>query len=208
MPDEPVMKRCFAFIDGQNLFNGAKEAFGYHWPNYDARLLCLAICANQGWQLEGIHFYTGIPSLIVDLPRNHFWNRKLAAMATRGIVVYSRELRYSNQRVSLPGGGTTTTQVGREKGIDVRIALDVVRLARQQSFDVSLIFSQDQDLSEVADEVRAIALDQDRWIKIASAYPFSPTSRNPRGINGTDWIIIDKTTYDACLDPTDYRLKK
>jgi hypothetical protein len=32
-------------------------------------------------------------------------------------------------------------------------------------------FSQDQDFAELADEVRAIAREQQRWLKIASAYP-------------------------------------
>jgi hypothetical protein len=98
--------------------------------------------------------------------------------------------------------------VGQEKGIDVRIALDVVRLARENCYDVALIFSQDQDLSEVADEVRAISIQQARWIKIACAFPVSPTAENRRGINGTDWIRIDRVTYDGCLDPNDYRPKK
>ncbi len=71
-----------------------------------------------------------------------------------------------------------------------------------------MIFSQDQDLTEVADEVRAISRDQNRWIKIASAFPVSPTFQNQRGINGTDWIHIDRATYDSCLDPNDYRMKK
>jgi hypothetical protein len=97
--------------------------------------------------------------------------------------------------------------VGQEKGVDIRLALDVVRLAHQRSYDVALVFSQDQDLSEVADEIRVIAKEQQRWIKIASAYPASPTSRNPRGINGTDWTRIDRPTYEACIDSRDYRPK-
>lgn len=68
-----------------------------------------------------------------------------------------------------------------------------------------LVFSQDQDLAEVADEVRLIARDQHRWLKIASAFPFSPTTRNRRGINKTDWVLIERTTYDGCLDHRDYR---
>ncbi|MFW6158976.1 MAG: hypothetical protein ACOC8E_06420, partial [Planctomycetota bacterium] len=88
-----------------------------------------------------------------------------------------------------------------------RIALDIVRMARQNSYDVALVFSQDQDLSEVADEVRRISEEQDRWIKVACAYPFSPTYDNRRGINRTDWIKIDRATYDKCLDPNDYRPK-
>ena len=128
-------------------------------------------------------------------------------MGTRGIHTFSRPLRYRKQTVALPGGATTTVRVGQEKGIDVRLALDVVRLARELVFDVALIFSQDQDLSEVADEVRAISREQNRWIKQACAFPQSPASRNRRGVNRTDWIPIDRPTYDACIDPVDYRPK-
>ena len=74
-------------------------------------------------------------------------------------------------------------------------------------YDVALIFSQDQDLSEVADEVRSISVSQNRWIKVACAFPVSPAVSNPRGINRTDWVPIDRATYDACLDPNDYRPK-
>jgi len=95
---------------------------------------------------------------------------------------------------------------GVEKGIDVRIAVDVIRLAHKGTFDVALLFCRDQDLSEVADEIREIARDQKRWIKIASAYPYSPVSRM-RGIDKTDWIKLDRATYDACLDTRDYRPK-
>jgi hypothetical protein len=95
--------------------------------------------------------------------------------------------------------------VPQEKGIDVRIALDVMGCVLEELCDVAVIVSQDQDLSEVADEVRKIARRVGRWIKVASAYPFGPTSRNRRGINGTDWLRIDRTTYDDCLDPRDYR---
>jgi hypothetical protein len=84
----------------------------------------------------------------------------------------------------------------------------VISLANAAAFDVGLILSQDQDLSEVADETRVIANQQNRWIKLASAYPYSPTRQNKRGINNTDWIRIDRAAYDACLDPTDYRPKR
>lgn len=100
-----------------------------------------------------------------------------------------------------------TATVGQEKGIDVRIALDVVSLMLDNAGDVAVIFSQDQDLSEVADEVRAIARRESRWIKIASAFPVGPASRNTRGINKTDWVVIDKETYDRCIDQRDHRPK-
>ncbi|MCC7485616.1 MAG: NYN domain-containing protein [Burkholderiales bacterium] len=102
---------------------------------------------------------------------------------------------------------TNSYLTGEEKGIDVRLAIDIISMAWQNLFDVALVFSQDQDLSEAAREVRDIARRQSRWIKIASAFPSSPVVRKPRGINWTDWIRIDRAMYDTCIDPRDYRPK-
>jgi len=208
MPTEPSTKRTIAFIDGQNLFHVAKAAFGYSYPNYDPRALAEEICREHGWLLTTVHFYTGIPDAADNVFWHEFWTRKLAVMGTRKVEAFARKLRYRNQTISLPDGTATTVLVGQEKDIDVRLALDIVRLARKNQFDVALVFSQDQDLTEVADEIRSISQEQQRWLKIASAYPISPTSENKRGINRTDWIQIARATYDACLDPNDYRLKE
>ncbi|MGO8676640.1 MAG: NYN domain-containing protein [Limisphaerales bacterium] len=205
MPAEPAIKRATVFIDGQNLFYAAKNAFGCPYPNYEVAALADAVCRRQNWSLSQVRFYTGIPDATDNASWNHFWTAKLAQMGRQGVHVFSRALRYRNQTVRLPSGQTHTFLVGQEKGVDVRLALDIVGMAYQRAYDVALVFSQDQDLSEVADEIRRIAAEQDRWIKIASAFPFSPASPNRRGINGTDWVKIDRATYDACLDTRDYR---
>ena len=206
MINEPAIVRAAAFIDGQNLFHSAKEAFGYTFPSYDAIALAKRVCEMKGWTLVHTRFYTGIPDASDDARWNRFWAAKLAVMGRQtGVSVFSRPLKYRNQTVKLTGGSNYTFLVGQEKGIDVRLALDVVRLAREQLYDVAVVFSQDQDLSEAADEIKLIAREQKRWIKIACAYPSSPTSKNTRGINQTDWIKIDRATYDTCLDPRDYR---
>src|SRR5882724_1554543 len=105
---------------------------------------------------------------------------KLAAMGRQGVYVVSRPLRYRNQTVRLPDGTEHTVLVGEEKGIDVRIALDVIRLARRREYDVAVVLSQDQDLAEVAEEIRVIAA-------------------------GTGSLDQDRVLYDACLDRRDYR---
>jgi uncharacterized LabA/DUF88 family protein len=138
MPSEPPVKRTLVFVDGQNLFHAAKEAFGYAYPNYDVAQLAQRVCGQQGF----------------------------------------------------------------------RIALDIVRSVRQNLCDVALVFSQDEDLSEVADEVRALAREHCRWVKMASAFPYGPTRHYRRGVNRTDWIRIDRATYDASLDPADYRPRR
>lgn len=207
MPPEPSVKRAVAFIDGQNLHHSVRESFGYTYPNYDVRALSRTICQRMGWDLMQVRFYTGVPSKNDDPYWNYFWSHKLAMLGRQGVYAYSRPLRYRHKHVTLPDGSEHAFLAGEEKGIDVRIALDVIRMAHRREYDVALIFSQDQDLSEVADEIRTIAQEQDRWIKIASAFPDSPTTRNRRGVNKTDWIRIERTTYDACLDRRDYRPK-
>jgi len=208
MPTEPSIKRVVAFFDGQNLFHHSKAAFGYPFPNYDPHKLAEHICGLKGWQLTAVYFYTGVPSDIDKPFWNHFWTAKMAVMGTRGIKTFSRPLRYRNQSIILPDGSTTVAPVGQEKGIDVRIALDIVRYALDDAYDVALIFSQDQDLSEAVEDVKKISLLKDRWIKLACAFPVSPTVPKPRGINGADWIRIDRVIYDACLDTNDYRPKE
>lgn len=117
-------------------------------------------------------------------------------MERQGISVTKLPLKYSHQ----PDG-----PLAREKGIDVRIALDIVRLARQDKLDVVLLFSQDQDLSQVAVEIRNIATEMGRYIKIVSAFPYGDRASSLRGVDKTDWFKMDRAFYDACLDPNDYR---
>ena len=193
------------FVDGQNLFHAARAAFDRTYPDYGVHALGRAICASNGWAPSEIRLYTGLPEPSDNVRWYRFWMAKLAAMGRQGVYVVSRPLRYRNQTVRLPDGTEHTVLVGEEKGIDVRIALDVIRLAHRREYDVAVVLSQDQDLAEVAEEIRVIAREQDRWIKIVSAFPWSPTSRNRRGIDKTDWIRIDRALYDACLDRRDYR---
>lgn len=213
MPTEPSVKRAVAFVDGQNLYYSAREAFGYPFPNYDIQALAAKVCAAQAWTLTQTHFYTGIPDPADNPFWNRFWSGKLAVMGRQGVRVFTRPLRYRNKTVRLPNlkdfgamaGKEHSFLAGEEKGVDVRIALDTIRMAHRKEYDVALIFSQDQDLSEVVDEIRTVSREQNRWIKAACAFPFSPASRNRRGINGSDWLRIDRTAYDACLDTRDYR---
>ncbi len=201
----PQHPRAVVFVDGQNIFHSVKNAFGYTYPNYDITALAQSICSTKGWVIQGIRFYTGIPHISAKPDWHDFWIRKLTAMGQAGIKVFKRYLRYRNQTIILQNGNQCSVLVGQEKGIDVRIAIDIIRLAHANRYDVAVILSQDQDLSEVAEEIRVISTEQNRWIKIASAFPVSPTLTNNRGINKTDWITIDKQTYDACIDPRDYR---
>lgn len=202
---ESSNKRVSFFIDGQNLFHGVKEAFGYRYPNYDVKKLSRCVCQKQGWgEPVSIHFYTGVPGKHRSPQWHGFWRRKLDEMKKHGVSVFSRTLVYSGIEHSFKGSSQPEF-IGREKGIDIRLALDVIREVSEDICNIAVIFSQDQDFSEVAKDVRSIAEREERWIKIVSAFPFSPECENTRGIDKTDWIKIDKKMYDECIDPKDYR---
>jgi uncharacterized LabA/DUF88 family protein len=205
MPIEPSANRAIAFIDGQNLFYNAKTAFGYAYPNYNPLALATKICSEYKWSLMETRFYTGLPDQFKDPFWHRFWSAKLASMARQGIKSYTRPLKYRTEQIKLSDGTCEIITTKQEKGIDVRLALDVVRFALDNKYDVGLIFSQDQDLSEVADEIKAISILQNRWIQIASAFPVGAGTINKRGINQTKWITIDQTLYQSCLDHRDYR---
>lgn len=142
---KPVVKRAAIFVDGQNLFHAAKRAFGHHYPNYDIGKLAEAVCRQQGWNLASTSFYTGIPNRERDPSRHDFWTAKLLFMHRQGIRVFSRPLRYSKRKPWMRGFAHPTEWVGREKGIDTRIALDIIRGATENRFDIAVIFSQNQD---------------------------------------------------------------
>lgn len=196
------------FIDGYNLFKAAKQCFGYSYPNYDVRRLAESVVAlAPGRQLASVHFCIGIPKNLDDPTNNLWWSKKLAAMGRTGVVVETRHLKRRELKIKIDGIVKFDQTIPRlqEKGIDLKIGLDMVRLARSNSYDVAILFSQDGDLVEAVTEVQSIAAEQGRRVVVECAHPVAagvvcwPIRRTiPRQIT--------KAIYDQCIDPTDYRL--
>jgi len=137
-----------------------------------------------------------------------YWAARLLQMSRAGINVTSRPLRYRRREVPGRDGVPEIISVPQEKGIDTRMVVDILSTARTRQWNVAVIYSQDQDLAEVVDEVRAIAKEQDRWVHFCCAFPSGPNATAGRGIDNTQWFRMERDFYDACLDPTDYRPKR
>lgn len=160
---------------------------------------------EKGRVLVGINFYTGVHLEKIRPDLHQFWHNKLNSLKKRegkfGITVrnFTRPLKYtliddvhkSGEKYYLP----------REKGIDVRLSLDLVRLARYQQFDVAVIFSQDTDLVEAVHEVRAVERELNKSFQIECAFPGSEKKKKIFGIMDTKWRVISKDLYDSCIDP-------
>ncbi|EDL49449.1 NYN domain-containing protein [Erythrobacter sp. SD-21] len=192
------------FIDGQNLFKQAKRLFGHREPNFDPVALHREVSRMAGFAPGPVRVYTGIPAANRQ-PRWHlFWNNKIQAMKRAGVTVTTRPLRYRKRQLFDEDGEVETITQAEEKGIDIRIALDLVRMARREELDAAIIYSQDQDLNEVVSEIEAISQLQGREIPLASAFPWASQTHFDRGIARTQWLRIDQETYGSCVDPADY----
>src|SRR4051794_35140611 len=91
---QPPRLYAMAFIDGQNLFRHAKDAFGHFHPNYDLLKLHTAVCTANGWIPNLVRFYTGVPDAKRAPMWAGYWSNRVLAMKRAGIHVTTRPLRY------------------------------------------------------------------------------------------------------------------
>ena len=188
-------------FDGQNLFRSAKDAWGpafpYDWPSYDVEKLAQHLVSlTPGRTLKQIRFYTGVFSEAQDFEKHWFWTNKLDHLETRGIYVYRGRVR----------GGVNDPR--QEKGVDVSLAMDLVRATYDQDYDVAIIVSQDSDFGPAVRLAKEIAKEQKRRLGFESAFPVGPGTKYQRAVPGTDKVVIDKAAYDACRDWNEYRPPK
>ncbi len=190
-----------------NLFNCAKRCFGYREPNCDyARLVTAVVNMEPARQLDRVTLYQGVPKVEHDAAKNTWWNKKLAATGRSGVHVERRYMKRRELKIKLDGIVHFEHTVPRlqEKGIDLKLGLDLVRYANNQSYDVAIVFSQDGDLVEAVEEVHRIAKEQNRWVQVECAHPFTPVGEC-YPINRTVPRQITRAIYDTCIDPADYR---
>ena len=139
--------------------------------------------------IREIRFYTGVPSRDENAHWHIFWTKKLRFLKSQGVEIYKGRINSAQQ----------------EKGVDVRIAIDLIRLTYEKKYDVAMIVSQDWDFGPAVSLAKEIAKGQGLQLVFESCFPVGPGTTNTRGVPGTNWIEIDQATYDACFDPRDYR---
>lgn len=194
-PVRPVPTRVLLFVDGQNLYHRCRHHFGYPWahPLALAKALVDEDRAKQGdtHVLAGVRYYTGIHDANRN-PRGHaLMERRLRAYEAAGVRTLPSPLRYDS------------TGRAREKGIDVRLALDLYRLGSKGLYDVAIIVSEDSDLDPAAQDVYSLR-DEERWLAVENALPWSSHSH-------TRWLpsvrrrrVIDQAMFDRIRDRGQY----
>jgi uncharacterized LabA/DUF88 family protein len=181
-----VPLRTYVYVDGANLFNSVKRRFGYMVPNCDIGKLARAVVTSvsQNRNLLATFYYIGVPKIEHDERNHNWWQRKLASTGRTGVKVIRRNLKPRELKINLSGlvHHESTSRKLVEKGIDLRLGLDLVKHTRLQAFDLAIIFSQDGDLAEAVDDAYEIAKEQHRMIAIECAFPVAAGHPQQYGI--------------------------
>lgn len=198
------MLNTIVFIDGQNLIHSCQAAFSIPYPDFDPKKLAHKICELKGLECGEVRFYTGVHEETEEPGWSAFWKQKFLTMNRDGVKVTHRKLRYREETIPIGGGNTIVRKVPREKGIDVRIALDIVAAVYDQKCENIVVFSQDQDLAEAIQEGIRIARQQGRTVGMYSAFPTGVTARDAGGLARTKQLPFDWDVYKDCKDPKAY----
>ncbi|MCY3850685.1 MAG: NYN domain-containing protein [Acidimicrobiaceae bacterium] len=145
--------RVVVFIDYQNVYHRARSSFfegakppvqaGHVHPLKVGELLRdLGRSKDSGRVLAAVRVYRAVPDMRSGTDLERATKIQIAGWETEtGVKVCTRPMDYIE----------TTRRgkqhwVGREKGIDVMLAVDLVDMARTDTYDAAVVFSADTDL--------------------------------------------------------------
>ncbi len=163
--------RVVVFVDWQNVFSRARALFhrgrrhvravdGQIDPVKLADLVCQRGPIDSQRQLAEVRVYCGIADQHEDPKMFQARANQVAAWERDGVTAITRRLQYLAEP-------RTGRRIAREKGIDVALAVDVVKMAIRDEFDVGIVCSADTDLRPalefVTQEYPAVRVEVAAW---------------------------------------------
>ena len=125
----------------------------------------------------------------------------MRAWEATGVVPRARPLLYPED---------WPTQKARQKGIDVELAVDVIRMAMGDEFDIGIVLSTDTDLMPAIEAVYRLRGANATPRICVVRYGDLPKRLNFSGgakLGGLHCFQITREDYDAVQDLTDYRVE-
>jgi uncharacterized LabA/DUF88 family protein len=188
-------------LDWQNVYNCAREAFGLeNSPSNEGTVDPLKLARHlaggvgEGRSLQEVRIYRGRPDNAKDSRGYSAWRSQTSAwQRSMGniLVPRYRDLKYRGSEVM-------------EKGIDVWLAIDLVRFAMTGSdVDRVAVVSSDTDLVpalELAVEVRG-----PEFVEVAGWHG-SATAAPLLAVEGVRQHRLDQTLHGRLRDDTDYNI--
>ena len=170
--------RVAVFIDGANVYRAFKTVFG--WTRHSPLQLAAGLAARR--QVVRAAFY------IAAVPQ------EMGADVYADQQRFLRRLRQQQELVVWTGRMAQADGVWREKGVDVKIATDMVSLAYRDLYDAAILVSGDGDLAPAVQEIRRIG----RIVENAM-----PRTRRSWHLvrESSRYIPIDRELFDRCRLP-------
>jgi len=212
-------KKVVVFFDWQNVYKRAREAFfdathdEYTKGQADAVDLALTLLAkaqalhpDEMLELHEVRIYRGRPVQQRD-PKGYdaFQRQDGRWRRNQKIRTVYRDIKYPRD-----WGHPSCVEKPREKGIDVALAVDLVALARDESYDIAILMSADYDLIPAVDYVQhrhqhrgaGPLIEVAAWKSDITDRPLRLKSQRHR--LWCHWL--ERSDYYGAEDPTDYRL--
>lgn len=228
VPTAPLL-RVVVVMDYQNVHLTAHDLFIPDQPRWQALISPMRFArtavdrrnSNQHdghphGQLAAVHAFRGLPHADYE-PDQH---RRATAQADHwrreGAIVELRDLKYDYPRQAdgRPAtdihGRKTPILPGREKGVDVLVALTCLRQAQRNDVDVVILASRDTDLVPVLDTLLDMRQEDPATAKIETVSWYNRDHRNRGSLQPSNgrrvWNTnMDHACFEASLDPNDYR---
>jgi hypothetical protein len=203
-PNGPVTARVVVFLDYQNVYYCAREAFHPPGaPSQDGQIdpvrlaELLARRSPFDRSLAQVRVYRGQPDATKDPEGLAAWSQQVETWRSDPrVVVISRPLRYpSDWPRSKP----------QEKGIDVALAVDLVLMAIRREYDVGIVMSTDTDLKPALEKVEGLGGNPFPRCEVAAwSSPGGTPSRLslPGRRIWCHWLTVDD--YRSVADPCNY----
>jgi uncharacterized protein (TIGR00288 family) len=142
--------KAFIFIDGSNFYFKLKEISQklnkkYSLLNFNFRKFCEWLVGEN--ELLEIRYYLGA----VKREKNNEKSEKMYANQQKLIG------KLQQQKINIILGQLIRhpDKTYHEKGVDVRLAVEMIRFARENKYDVAYLLSSDTDLVPAVEEARA-----------------------------------------------------
>lgn len=200
--------RVVLFVDYQNVYKGAREAFHSQldpaWAGQFDPLKLGELITSRGTgdrELQEVRLYRGRPDSHKD-PKTYGANlRQSEAQIRNGggkVAVIARTLRYP---LDWP------LSRAQEKGVDVALAIDFVQMAALGQYDIGVMMSTDTDLKPALEAVIGLPSSSRPRCEVAAW-------TNPRGYSrrlsirsATLWCHwLDEADYLSVADSTDHNV--
>jgi len=178
-----VNKKAIVFVDGNNWYHNVKGIFGK--PRViDIRKVARLACDKFGLDLVEVRYYNSIPD--IEMGEEMYYKHMvfLAGLRKKGLTVNTAHLK----RIKVDGRVLRV-----EKGIDVMIASDMVKLCLLDGFcDVCILVSGD------ADFLPAMKLIKSHRKEVISVSISRGYSRDLRA-GAFRYLVLKKGDLDKCV---------